>query len=100
MRTIEKVGELSTTGAAILMIGTDWCKYCGVTKKALKAVAAEKSEMDVAMIDGDDDPDVLKQHGGKTYPLVILYKDGERVASRESADEPTLKAWLVEHGVA
>lgn len=100
MRKITKQDEVSKEGSSILMIGTDWCNYCGFTKKALKAVAADRSDVEVCFLDGDEDPDALKNAGGATYPLIILFKDGERVASRESAKEPELRAWLAEHGVA
>lgn len=100
MRNIEALGEVPQQGTALLTIGTDWCTYCGKTYKAIKEVMPEHADVQLVKIDGDDHPDILGDVGAKTYPQLLLYRDGSLVAQRESADAGELRAWLEGNGLA
>jgi len=100
MRKINELGEIRKEGLALTYIGTDWCQYCAKTTKAIGAVLPTLEKIEVSKIDGDDEPDILQAVGAKTYPQLLLHRDGVLVAQRESADADTLKAWLVENGAA
>lgn len=99
MRNIETITDVPVNGLVLLTIGTDWCQYCGKTYRAIKDVMPGHPDVDLLKIDGDDFPEVLGEVGAKTYPQLLLYRDGEKVAQRESADADTLRTWLSENGV-
>ena len=49
------------------------------------------------MIDGDEDLDTPAELGLKTFPLIVLTKDGEEVARRESGTKDEVWAWIEEN---
>ena len=100
MREIEALDQIQAEGVALTYIGTTWCPYCGKTTKAIAEVMPQHPDVSLAKIDGDDQPDVLAEVGAKTYPQLLLHRDGALVAQRESCDADELRAWLAEHGVA
>lgn len=99
MKEISSTEQVADSGTALLTVGTSWCTYCGKTYAALKEVMPGHPDVQLFKIDGDDEPDVLSEIGAKTYPQLLLYREGELVAQRESADAETLRAWLAENGV-
>lgn len=100
MNVIQGLSDIPSTGLALTMIGTDWCTYCGSTVEAIAAVAPDHPELQISKIDGDEDPDVLTEVGATTYPQLLLHRDGQLVAQRESAKEDVLRTWLAENGVS
>jgi len=48
----------------------------------------------VVMIDGDEDLDTPAQVGLKTYPTLILTKDGQEVGRRGSGEKAEIEAWI------
>lgn len=100
MNNISSISEVTKTGVAILYIGTSWCAYCKKTTQGLDEVMPGHPDVQVYHIDGDDEPDALTEVNGKSYPQILLFRDGEKVAQRESADGPQLSEWLAANGVA
>lgn len=100
MQEISSVTEVPSTGQVLLTVGTSWCTYCAKTYGAIDEVMPGHPDVQLVHIDGDEEPDVLTEVGAKSYPQLLLFRDGEKVAQRESADGETLAAWLAEHGVA
>lgn len=100
MKTIESMSEVASSGTSLTYIGTSWCQFCHKTTKALAEVMPTVPDVEVLHVDGDDVPDILSEIGSKTYPQLLLHKDGRLVAQRESADAATLREWLSEHGVS
>lgn len=99
MRQIQTLDQVPTDGTALLYIGTGWCTWCARTVAAIGEVAPSLNDLGLLKIDGDDEPDILTAVSAKTYPQLLLFRDGALVAQRESADAATLTAWLAEHGV-
>lgn len=100
MKNIQSIEQVGTEGKKLLVIGTDWCTYCGKTYAAIKDVMPGHPDVEILKIDGDDEPEILGEIEAKTYPQLLLYDGGALVAQRESADTETLRAWLAENGVA
>lgn len=100
MRNINSTAEVPSDGTALLVIGTDWCQYCGKTYRGIKEVMPSHPDVELLKIDGDDEPDALTSVGAKTYPQMLLYKDGQLIAQRESADAEQLREWLGANGLA
>lgn len=100
MKEINSLAQMPSSGTALLYIGTDWCTFCQKTTTGIEQVRSDYPYLDILKIDGDEEPDILDDVNAKSYPQLLLYRDGEKVAQRESADGPTLKQWLAEHGVS
>lgn len=100
MREISSLDQIERQGTALTYVGTTWCTYCKKTTRALEEVMPDHPDVQTAKIDGDDEPDVLPALGAKTYPQILLHRDGELIAQRESCDAAELRAWLAENGVA
>ncbi len=99
MRKIDTIAEVPTTGTSLTYIGTTWCTFCKKTTEALRSVMPGLPDVQLSHVDGDDSPDILGEVGSKTYPQLLLHRDGVLIAQRESADAETLRAWLAENGV-
>lgn len=100
MRKIETIAEVPATGTSLTYIGTTWCTFCKKTTEALGAVMPGLPDVQISHVDGDDSPDILGEVGAKTYPQLLLHRDGVLIAQRESADAEALRAWLAENGVS
>jgi thioredoxin 1 len=97
MKIINNFDEINKNGTSMLIIGTDWCKFCASTYEAIAEVMPEYAGIEIFKIDGDENPDAIMDVGAKTYPQILLYKDGEKIAQRESAKSDDLRAWISEN---
>ena len=88
------VPKMPETGFGLMFIHASWCGPCQKTKPGIAEIDAERDDLTVVMIDGDEDLDTPMAVGLKTYPTIILTKDGEELGRRGSGDKAEIDAWI------
>ncbi len=64
----------------LVAFGASWCGPCRLLGPGLRALAATwKDRLVVAKLDVDDSPATPDRYGIDTYPMCILFRDGEEI---------------------
>lgn len=65
----------------LVAFGAPWCGPCRLLSPALRALAStHRDRLVVAKLDAEDNPMAADVHGVETYPMCILFRDGEEIA--------------------
>ena len=68
----------------------DWCVPCHMVSPVVEEIGQERSsEMAVAKLNVDDNPETARRYGVMSIPTLILFRDGEekaRVVGAQSKD--------------
>ncbi len=54
----------------------DWCGPCRMLRPTLEAIAADRSDVKVAAVNIDENPDLADEFDISSIPCVILFKNG------------------------
>jgi thioredoxin 1 len=74
----------------------EWCGPCRMIAPALEELDAELDGVDIVKVNIDDNPDAPGRYGVMSIPTMILFKNGQPVATAVGAKpKGDLKAWLV-----
>lgn len=58
-----------------------WCGPCKMIAPVLEEIAGERDDLIVAKLDVDDNPHIARDYQVMSIPTMILFKDGEPVAT-------------------
>jgi thioredoxin 1 len=74
----------------------EWCGPCKMIGPALEEISDEMSDrVTIAKLNIDDHPETPGRLGVRGIPTMMLFKDGELVATKVgAAPKSQLKAWL------
>jgi thioredoxin 1 len=74
----------------------EWCGPCKMIGPALEEIADELGEkVTIAKINIDDNPDAPGRYGVRGIPTMILFKNGQPIATKVgAAPKSQLKGWL------
>lgn len=74
----------------------EWCGPCKMIGPALEEISDELAgKVTIAKINIDDNPDAPGKYGVRGIPTMILFKDGEPVATKVgAAPKSALKGWI------
>ncbi|WP_330173539.1 thioredoxin domain-containing protein [Streptomyces sp. NBC_01498] len=80
-------GEVLEAGLPVLVEFTaDWCPPCRQLAPVLSAVAAETAgRLKVVQLDVDTNPGTTNRYGVLAMPTLLVFRDGEPVASMVGA---------------
>jgi thioredoxin 1 len=59
-----------------------WCGPCRMQTPILEKFAAAHEDVDVVKVDVDDDPALASKYEVRGIPTILLFKKGEKVASK------------------
>ena len=64
----------------LVAFGASWCGPCHLMSSGLRALASQQRDrLRVAKLDVDDNPATADRYGVETFPVCILFRDGEEV---------------------
>jgi thioredoxin 1 len=74
----------------------EWCGPCRMIAPALEEISDELSgRVTVAKINIDEEPETAMKFGIRSIPTMMIFKDGEVVATKLGAEpKASLKRWV------
>ena len=87
---------LQAPGPVLLDLFADWCGPCRMVAPILEELAQEfEGRLTIAKINIDENPKTPVKYGVQGIPTMILFKNGEKVATTVgSRPKSKLKEWL------
>lgn len=87
---------LKAQGHVLVDFWAEWCGPCKQLSPVLDEISDEmKDKLTVAKVNIDQNPDAPQKYGVRGIPTLILFKDGEAVATKVgSMPKSKLVEWL------
>lgn len=87
---------LQKDGLTLVDFWATWCGPCKQVGPLLDEIAEEMSDqVRVTKLDIDQNPSIAMQFGIRSVPTMILFKNGEPVATKLGADtKGNLESWI------
>jgi thioredoxin 1 len=91
--------ELQSADRPVLVdFWAEWCTPCKAIAPALEQISDELAErVTIAKLNIDEHPEAASRYGVMSIPTMILFKNGERAATKVGAEPKSrIQAWLEE----
>jgi thioredoxin 1 len=87
---------LSASEPVLVDFWAEWCTPCKAIAPALEQISDELGgKVTIAKLNIDENPEAATRYGVMSIPTMILFKNGERAATKVGAEPKSrIQAWL------
>lgn len=73
----ESIDELIKNKKVIIDFYADWCMPCNMLGENLEEIVEENKTINIIKVNVDEHPDLARQYGVMSIPLLCLYNDNK-----------------------
>jgi thioredoxin 1 len=87
---------LQASGTVVVDFWAEWCGPCKMIAPALEEISEEMNgQVKIAKLNIDENQNMAMKYGVRSIPTLILFKDGQPVATQiGAAPKNKLAAWI------
>lgn len=88
---------LKSSGLVLVDFWAEWCGPCKVIAPSLEEIAQSRSDLTIAKINIDENPNTPTKFGVRGIPTLILFKDGEVAGTKVGAlPKGQIEDWIAQ----
>lgn len=86
---------IESKGITVVDFWAEWCMPCKRLLPILESLSEQNPDITVTKIDVDQNPDLASEFNIRTIPTLILFKDGQKIATKNGgANAIDLNEWI------